>query len=317
MKRRWLFALLGVGALLLVNEARAEDAAGAFERGRTLLGDGKIKEACAAFELSQRLAPDASTLLHLGNCYQRDGRAASAWQTFRQAITLAHDLGQPDRERYARERAAALEPDLSYLTITIAPATASLSGLAVTRDGVPVSHFGATPPTAVDSGRHTVTAKAPGKKDWSSIVDVGKNSASNAAAIEIPVLEDADPTTTLPTPVAEEPQPQPPPPASSSSLFVAGLIAGGAGLVVTGIGTGFALSAQQKEDDLETLSASRGTWSPQYQKTYDDGSSAATTATVLFVTGGLLLAVGVTLAIVNAPASSSSKKQASLSWPTF
>jgi hypothetical protein len=295
------------------------DAEALMEQGRKLLADGKVAEACASFEKSQKVLPDAGTLLQLGNCYQRDGRTASAWETFRDAITAAHDSGQADRERFARERAAFLEHDVARLTISLTQPAASIQGLTVARDMKTLTGTDFGTATPIDPGRHTISARAPGKKSWSAIVEITRTGGSREPTlVEIPMLEDVGPadsalpaealgppssSTTTTTTTAE--------PAPNSTLFTTGVVLGGTAVVVSSIAIGFALSAQSKEDDLEALTKSRGTWSSEYQRTYDDGSSAATAATVLFVAGGLMLAVGATLMLVNWPnrqASSSSPK---------
>lgn len=302
-----------------VNEAES-----LIEQARKLLADGRVSEACATFERSQKLAPDVGTLLQLGNCYQRDGRTASAWLAFREAIGVAHDSGQAERERFARERAQALERDVVRLTITMHPQTASIPGLTVSRDNTILSNAELGVPTPIDPGRHTISARAPGKKSWSAIVDINRAPGREPTNVEIPILEEMEGAASPP------PALEPPPgsgaaespsggggPAPNSTLFTTGLVVGGAAVVIASAATGFALSAQSKEDDLEALTKSRGTWSSEYQRTYDDGSDAATAATVLFVTGGLMLAVGATLMLVNWPSAQRASAKNTTSWSTW
>ena len=132
-------------SLLQVEEARRRiladvspaDGAAArslFDEARVLLQQGKAAQACPKLEESQRLDPGMGTLFNLADCYERLGRTASAWAEFREAVSAAHNAGSLDREQAAKQRAAALEPKLSYLTIVPPPGNAP----AVTRDGSPV-----------------------------------------------------------------------------------------------------------------------------------------------------------------------------------
>lgn len=132
-----------------------------FEQARGLLREGRTGEACPKLEESQRLDPGVGTLLHLGECYERLGRTASAWATFREAAALAQTSRQPDREKLARQRAAALEVRLVWLRVEVPP-EARVPGLEVRQDGrvLPPERWGVEVP--VDPGRHEVVASAPG-----------------------------------------------------------------------------------------------------------------------------------------------------------
>ena len=156
-----------------------------FRDARRLLDAGNYKEACEKLAASERLDPAVGTLLNLAHCYEKLGRTASAWGTYREAITAAKLAGQADREKSARKSADALEPTLPHLTVTVS-AEAKVSGLQVTRDGVAVVQeiWGTSVP--VDPGEHVIAASAPGRKSWSQTI----NSTSGAAAnVEVPTLE--------------------------------------------------------------------------------------------------------------------------------
>ena len=62
-----VLAALGIGSsITTVASAQGPDVAGAetlFERGRQLMAEGNLKEACPKFAESQRLAPAAGTAL--------------------------------------------------------------------------------------------------------------------------------------------------------------------------------------------------------------------------------------------------------------
>src|SRR4051794_20217691 len=56
-----------------------------FDQGRDAMRKSDFARACGLLERSQKLDPAVGTLLYLGECYERSGRTASAWATFREA----------------------------------------------------------------------------------------------------------------------------------------------------------------------------------------------------------------------------------------
>lgn len=191
-----------VGALLLVpslalaqTETRAAVAEALYRQARDLMAAGNYEEACPKFAQSQQLDPATGTLLNLAACHERQGRLATAWIEYSDALVAARRDGREDRVEYARARAQELEPRLSRLTLLLAPG-ADTPGLNIELDGASIgSVFGV--PTAVDAGEHTVRASAPGKKAVVLTVRVGAD--ADQQTLTIPPLEDA------PTPAAEPP----------------------------------------------------------------------------------------------------------------
>jgi tetratricopeptide (TPR) repeat protein len=166
-------------------DARAQ-AEALFQEARQLMSAGDYAAACPKLEASQHLDPAVGTLLNLADCYEKNGRTTSAWAEFLHAANEAHKVGDDRRERAARERAIAIEPRLSKLTVTVEPA-AALRGLELERDGDAIEHgmWGVALP--VDPGEHTIVARAPGRRPWKTVVDVPAN--QGATTVEIPTLE--------------------------------------------------------------------------------------------------------------------------------
>src|SRR5258708_3003465 len=100
-------------------------------------GKGNFASACSKYAESQRFDPQLGTLLHLADCYEKAGKTASAWASFKEAIEVAsrkNAAGQNEpREKTARARAAALDGKLSRLAVTVAGA--DTLGLEVQQDG--------------------------------------------------------------------------------------------------------------------------------------------------------------------------------------
>src|SRR5258707_10266347 len=117
----WIFLLLGAPrtALADVSPTDKATAQALFDQAKQLAVAGKYAEACPKFEESERLDPGIGTQFQLANCYEHAGRIASAWTLFLEVASVSRGAKQPEREKVARERAAALETKIPKLTITV------------------------------------------------------------------------------------------------------------------------------------------------------------------------------------------------------
>jgi tetratricopeptide (TPR) repeat protein len=177
------FSATSASALSASDRAAAQ---ALFDRAKKLMSEGKFADACPALEESQRIEARSGTLLNLADCYEHEGRLATAWSTFLDAAALAAATGNTDREQGARDRAAALASRYSKLVIVLPPA-ASIEGIEITRDGDPVGRPQLGLPLPADSGSHVVAAKAPGRKPWRTTVLV--EGGASTATITVPELE--------------------------------------------------------------------------------------------------------------------------------
>lgn len=168
-----------------------------YRQARDLMAAGKLDEACPKFAESQRLDPATGTLLNLAACHERQGKLATAWLEYSDVIVGARRDGRQDRVDYASERAAALEPRLSRLTLVLA-ADADDPSLVLELDAASLGRAAIGVPTPVDPGQHVVKASAPGKKPWQRELTIGAE--ADQQTITIPRLEEApvvgEPTST-------------------------------------------------------------------------------------------------------------------------
>jgi len=133
---------------------------------------------------SHRLDPATGTLLALALCHEKEGLLASAWAEFTEVQGRAHRDGRQDREKVAKEHAAALRPRLSTLLIEVPAAVATISGLELRRNGAPLGRGSWNVAVPVDGGKFTISAAAPGRRTWEGSVVV--KSESDPARVIVP-----------------------------------------------------------------------------------------------------------------------------------
>jgi serine/threonine-protein kinase len=273
-----------------------------FEEGRSLLASGKYAEACPKFADSQRLDPSPGTLLNLANCYEKLGRTATAWATYKQAASAANAVGRSEYVATAQRHAEALAPRLARITVTV---TQPQEGLQLRRDGiaVPSPEWGHAIP--VDPGTHVIEARAPGHHEWTETVVALETSQMT---VTVPTLE-ALPVQPTPPPAADATAPAPvmtapgaaaeSPPASTSGdgQRTTGLVVGGVGIVGLGVAGAFALVAKSTYDDSlkncqtnnPNLCDQTGFNKRNDARTYGDVASVvAGVGAAAIVTGGVL-----------------------------
>jgi tetratricopeptide (TPR) repeat protein len=301
------FALSCLLAPPLAAQERDPAAAQAlFDQGRALMKAKNYAEACPKLAESQRLDPGMGTQFHLADCYENQGKLASAWANFLEVASLASASNQPDREKAAKARAAKIEPRLPRLTIVV-PATSRVAGLQVLRDGVAVGEVQWGSALPVDPGKREVTASAPGRQTYTDTVTVSEGMAATlkvpalqpapeaAAAAPAPATAPGEPTVPAAPPPAPAlpPADQPPAPAQASSgpgPFVIGL--GVVGVVGLGAGTVLGLIAKSKYDDSKEhcRPADENLCDAQGVELRDDAMSLGNMSTVGFIVGGVALA---------------------------
>jgi hypothetical protein len=275
-----------------------------FDQAKKLFLEKNYPEACPRFERSQRLDPGIGTLLYLADCYENQGRLASAWVTFREAASAAKAAGQGDRETVARSRAALLEPKLFRLTIRVdAPDT---PGLAIRRNGSNVRREVWGEAVPVDPGEIAIEASAPGKVTWSMKIQVP--AGAGAKAIVIPALAAGAGTTE----VAPPPDAPAEGPAPGQGQRVAGLAVGGVGVVGLALGATFGGLAISKNNAVkEACPVASDPCDPATVKSSRQAGTFADVSTAMFVVGGAALAAGI-IVYFTAP----SRREPARAWAT-
>jgi hypothetical protein len=149
-----------------------EQADALFRQGKELMGQQKLAEACAAFEGSNRLEPNTSTLLNHANCREKNGQLATAWRLFIDAEQQTHGRIDPASKQLnavAADRATKLEVRLSKLSIDV-PSDRRLDGIEILRGDDRVAIEAWSRPVPVDGGTYEIMVRAPGRIAWSTTV---------------------------------------------------------------------------------------------------------------------------------------------------
>ena len=231
---------------VIANAGPGEDKAAAdalFKAGRALVKQGKFSEACPKLEASHKLDPATGTLLALGDCYEANGQTASAWTTFNDARAMARKANDAKRTEEAERRAAILEAKLSKIVIEV-PQDTRVSGVEVRRNGKLVEPAMYGIEVAIDPGKQTIDATAPGQQVWTTEVVV--EGEAKVTTIRIPSLVEMKPAVTeyVPpkrqtAPAADPParadEPAPSPSGTQKTIGVVVASVGAAGIVVGSI----------------------------------------------------------------------------------
>lgn len=277
-----------------------------FEQARALIAEKKFTEACPKLAESMRLDPAAGTQLNLAVCHEGEGKTATAWAEYNDALTQARRDGRPEREEFIAAKLRALSPRLTTLAVTLAPG-ADVPGLEVSIDGAAAGPAAFGTPTPVDPGSHTIAAKAPGFTPWMAPVTVGAEDGKRVVVVprltevRSSVSDAARPARTLgPEPTASTHESLGSPAGASatreSPRKTWGYTLLGTGLLSAGVGAAFGVDAIVKWHD-RNADCTRGCNPAGVQA----GSAATTSAWVSDVTigaGVAAAAVGTYLLLV-------------------
>lgn len=287
-----------------------------FNEGQQLLTAGQLAAACAKLEESQRQDPKLGRLLNVAYCHEQLHRTATAWSEYDQAVAVALQAHQPERESFARGRAAALAAKLSFVRLDL---QAGANMTEVTVDGRPVPREQWPVPFPIDPGSHSLSFGAPGHRAQTQDVTVADTQTVRVVVGPLEPLPAVEAAAAAPEPepphAAPEPAPAPAPIVAdtanvgqSHTTRTIGWILGGVGVVGLGVGTGFALHSLSLKHQAEPMCPSRRC-SPQGLSLINNATTAANIGTAGFIVGLSALAAGAWLVIQplrsSAPASSS------------
>jgi len=314
--------LLGVLlAGVVATSALADDnellATKTFEDAKAARDSGDWKKACDLFDKSQKASASFGALYNLGECNDHLGNFATAWTSYKAAVSFAR-RSNDKRGDDADAKAKALEPKLSMLTVV---SSHPVPGLVVKRDGVDVTNtVGVELP--IDPGKHTIEASAPGYKTATVEVTIGTSAEKKSQ--EVPELtKDAsgaggDNATGGASPTGSggaSPTGSGGAGGSESTgtggadagpskgmpgVMIGGLVVGGvgaAGLLLGAIMGGVAIGAK---GDVEAACPNSTCSTQEGKDALSTAKTDATVSTIGFIAGGVLAAGGAVMIIVGA-----------------
>ena len=293
MRRLLSPIIIALGLSLVTTPSLADtEAESLFQQALEDMRAADFVSACPKLEKSHDLEAKSGTLISLAFCHEKLGRTATAWRNYRDAATLAAQEGRDDYVTKANGLAAQLVPRLANVRVR-APA---IEGLTVAIDGEVVAPEDRRGDIHVDPGRNTVVAEAPGRRTWTTTIDVG---TEERKTVEVPDLEKilssaplAPPAPTItPTPTANDAGPSAGAIAGYTLIGVGGA-ASIAGLVLGGLVLG-KKSTVEEQCDQDTRECT-----PNGLEARDAGATLSTASTATLIGGLALAGTGVTLVLL-------------------
>jgi hypothetical protein len=264
-----------------------------FEDGRRLMAAGDFASACPKLAESQVLDPSGGTLLNLALCHEKQGRLATAWSDFKEALSIARRDNRTDRFEVAREHLATLEPQVPSLTIRVARAKPEQR---VLLDGAPVRDAAWGTPIAIDPGPHRLESSAAGHAAWTAPLELAVAERKVIVIPELALDTGLGPTAPPATDAA-------PTPASASERGNAlGWVVLGTGVAALGVGSYFGVTALSTQKDVDKECPTPKTCSTKGEDLSHDAQAAAWASNIGMGVGIVGIVVGGYL-LLTAPAS--------------
>jgi tetratricopeptide (TPR) repeat protein len=248
-------------AFAQTNEAVAESL---FRDGKRLFQADDFEHACPKLAQSYQIDPAGGTVLLLAICYEKQGRFASSWARYNDALASARRDQRDDRERRAREGLASVEPKLSYLVLKLDPATQAIAGVKLAIDGADLPII-ADAKLPIDPGPHTLAVHAPNYETWQSDITItGPSTTQNVAVPPLQAKPAAPPVSAAPAPASapvNSPLLDANPPsrerAENKNMRLVAYVMGGAGLAAVAVGSYFGVRAITLKNDANAICSAK------------------------------------------------------------
>lgn len=294
MRRLALFlSLVTLGAALSPGAAHAAplDAVTArdqLKEGYALKKAGRCAEAVPHLVESERLDPQAKTLLNLAECEDALGHLVDADAHLIEAADRARTEGHPELATIARQRLDVIDKRVPRLTVVVAPGAPP--DTQVLRDGTPLRAVSLGVALPLDPGVHTVQATAEGTGSRRFEVTLKE---SEVQTVTVSPVQTAASSSVSTAPTSGAPSGSSGGPSHVPAIVAFGV--GGAGAVV---GTIFGIrSFSQWSDAKSECKVACGAGS-QSQSSLSGARTSATVSDVGFIAGGVGVAAGVLLLLL-------------------
>lgn len=303
LSSRWPTTLVfGLLLALLPRLATAQQAEAEqrFRDGKKLMAEKQYAQACDAFETSNRLDPQVATLMNLADCREKNGQLQSAWTAFLEVERQTRgDAKLAALNQTAKERAAKLEPRLSYLTVSVARDN-EVEGLTLTRNGQSFDPGLWNTAIPVDGGRYVIAGRAPGHEEWSTTVTVPAE--GGRVSVDVPRFK-AVRALVEPPPTKIEDAVVLPAPSRLTGRRKLALGVGAAGLLAAGGGIVLGVQATGFDDDATAAcpSLTGCTRADEANALVGKAEQRALYANVAFGVAGVAVIAAATLWLTGAP----------------
>jgi hypothetical protein len=284
------YVLLLAAALGFGGSASAQDAQKLYDGGLKDMRDGRYDTGCPAIEQSYHLDPQAGALFTLAACYARWGKSYTAMQRYQAFLGEIDKLPpaerdkQQDRVKAAKEKLAALEPEVPTLSMSFS--SPPPAGTTVEVDGRVLSPAELATPLKLDPGEHRVVVKT-----VEGDVKEYKEKLEPHAPLHLTLVTPAPVAAPTAAPNAEPAEPSGPGP---EPMMIGAFVAGGVGLasIVVGAVTGglvFAKKGTVSDNCADTVCNAQG------KDAVDQASTLALVSDITFGVGLAGVAAGVVL----------------------
>lgn len=291
-----LLLIAGAGTAHAQEHPNAQAAQLLFDDAKRAAEQHDYAAACPMFVRSHKLDPAGGTILHAADCHEHQGKLATAWAEYNEALSFAmRPPKRVDRESIARERIAALAPKLAKLHVKL---SGNETAPEIWLDGARVaSNVEAKTTIPVDAGRHSVELRAEGAQPLMQSLE----------------LDDGEEATVIFPALLAEGRARPPghaPPHSEvvvvrraggvSNAQKLGIALGAAGAASVVVGAVFGIRAASIGDQSErcTLGPAAEGCPADVVERQNQARSAGVASTVGFVVGAGLLATGITIYVL-------------------
>lgn len=250
-------------------QAQMDEARSRYERALELSDEGNYDEALLELQRAYALAPTYRLLYNLGVVSAAVHDYVKAIDYFERYLTEGGPAIEPARATEVQQQLDRLRMRVARIRIY-----ASVPNAQVSVDDVPVGKAPIETPLTVNSGRHRVTASAPGYFPSTQVIELAGND-SRAISLKLQVVSTEKPSHPIPW------------------LGYGITAALAAGATVTGI---LALNASSKYDTkVNTL----GTSASDIKSSYDGMRALSVTTDVLLV--GAIVAAGISIYLTVKP----------------
>lgn len=274
VRSRLLAACFALGVAAVPSLAVAETGAELLQKGKEQYQQGLITQACDTLQKAEAAEPNVESIGLVAACHEKQNKTASAYREYLETAERAAKAGD-EREKFARDQAARLEPMVPRLTITL-PAgehpKVSVNGEELDPNTLATSRM-------YDPGKYQILAKDDAGKTWSKDVTLAPSDKFTIAIPATSTWEGGTPITPPPPPAGEKKYASGPPPPA----IIAGVI-GILGFGVMGGGgiAAFVLNGDSKdiEDACRANPADAKCDEPKGRDERDSATAAANAANV-------------------------------------